>query len=93
MTTTFESIVEQLKSLIERPFELAVGIPAVQQGIWGAAKNAEHDPQWEILVDLAYDLDYYQPSERIRAGDTSLYGDERALSAIKEALAKIEAQG
>ena len=92
MPDTAESIIERLKALVDRRFELAARIPDVQQAIWSTAEAGEDDVRWEILRDLAYDLDYYQPDERVRAGDTSLYGDERALSEIKEALAKLEAR-
>ncbi len=83
-----ESIVEQLKNLLDQPSELAAGIARVQQQIWSAPKDG--DPQWEILRDLAYDLDYYQPKERVRSEDASFYGDERALSEIRGALARLE---
>lgn len=93
MSANFESILEQLKVLVNRPTELAAGIPKVQQEIWGAKEGTEHDAQWEILRDLAYDLDYYQPNESVRSQDQSFYGEERALSEIREALAKLEGRG
>jgi hypothetical protein len=93
MSAKFESIIEQLKLLVNRPTELPAGIPKVQQEIWDGKEGMEHDPQCEILCDLAYDLNYYQPNERVRSQDKSLYGEERALSEIREALAKLEGRG
>ena len=93
MSANFESIIAQLKVLVNQPTELAAGIPKVQQEIWRAKEGTEHDPLWEILRDLAYDLDYYQPNERVRSQDKSLYGEERALSEIRKGLAKLEGRG
>jgi hypothetical protein len=72
------------------PSELAAAIPKLQQEIWAAADPTEQDPQWEILRDLAYDLDYYQPNERVRSENKSFFGEERALIEIREALAKLQ---
>ena len=91
MPANLKSIVRQLKVLLNRPSELAFGIPKIQQEIWRATE--EDDPQWEILRDLAYDLDFFQPDERVRSEDKSLYREERALTEIREALAKLEAAG
>ena len=43
----------------------------------------------DILKDLAYDLDFYEPNEILRKEDPSYYGDERLEKEIKEVLQKL----
>jgi hypothetical protein len=51
---------------------------------------AEEGAEWEILRDLAWDLSYYEPDPRFRAGNPSFYGEERLETEIEEALRKLE---
>lgn len=46
----------------------------------------------EILSELAYDLDFYEPDENLRRQDQSYYGDERLEEEIKSALQKLKEQ-
>ncbi len=46
--------------------------------------------QEEILRTLAHDLDYFVPNESARSEDSSYYGQDRARSEIREALAALE---
>jgi len=43
----------------------------------------------EILSILAYDLDFYEPDERLRFEDSCYYGEERLEQEIKMALQKL----
>lgn len=45
--------------------------------------------QWDILNDLALDLDYYEPDLEKRREDFVFYGDERVTEEIREALGKV----
>ena len=45
----------------------------------------------EILLDLAYDLDFYEPDSALRSGDPSYYGDEKLEEEVKLALEKLKA--
>ncbi len=47
---------------------------------------------WEILADLAYDLDFYESDPGKRREDPSYYGDERLVRDIRESLAKLGVQ-
>ena len=42
----------------------------------------------EVLSELAYDLDFYQPDEELRKESNSYYGDEKLEREIEEALKK-----
>lgn len=46
----------------------------------------------EILSELAYDLDFYEPNEQWRKEDPSYYGDNRLEKEIKSAIQKLQAQ-
>ncbi|MEO6284935.1 MAG: hypothetical protein ABIN80_15475 [Dyadobacter sp.] len=43
----------------------------------------------EVLSDLAYDLDFYEPNEEWRKEDPSYYGDERLEEEIKSTIQKL----
>lgn len=43
----------------------------------------------EVLLTLAYDLDFYEPNYDIRKDDIVYYGDERLETEIKIALQKL----
>jgi len=44
---------------------------------------------FEILNELAYDMDFYESNPKFRKEDPSYYGEERLRLEIKEALEKI----
>lgn len=44
----------------------------------------------EILTELVYDLDFYEPNEEWRKEDNSFYGSERLEEVLKLALQKLE---
>jgi hypothetical protein len=48
-------------------------------------------PVGEVLRDLAYDLDFYQPDPSRRNEDPALFDDTRAVAEIEDALQRIRA--
>ena len=65
-------------------------IKEFQERIWNG-KDYEHDKNInEILSELAYDLDFYEPNEEWRKESLSYYGEDRLKEEIKSALGKIE---
>lgn len=48
------------------------------------------ESEFEILSELAIDLDFYEPDITIRKQDPSYYGDERLEKEIHEAIKKIK---
>jgi hypothetical protein len=44
----------------------------------------------EILSELAYDLDFYEPDSTLRAEDASYYGDDKLEQEIKSVLKKLK---
>lgn len=61
-------------------------ISEFQELIWND-ENAN-----EILPELAYDLDFYEPNEEWRKEDPSYYGDDRLEVVIKTAIQKLQEQ-
>jgi len=48
------------------------------------------DADWDVLTQLAMDLEYYVVDERHRSEDPSYYGDERLIVEIEDAVQKIQ---
>ena len=61
----------------------------LQSVIWNNIPEESEHPADEILRDLAYDLDYYQPDTRLADGDLMLFGDDKALRLIDDAFKRI----
>lgn len=57
-------------------------ISEFQEMIWNAeVKN-------DLLTQLAYDLDFYEPDDELRKEDSSYYGDVELENLINEVLKK-----
>jgi hypothetical protein len=61
-------------------------ISEFQELIWND-ENAN-----EILSELAYDLDFYEPNEEWRKESLNYYGDGRLEEVIKTAIQKLQEQ-
>lgn len=61
-------------------------ISEFQKLVWGDPNSNE------ILSELAYDLDFYEPDEALRREDSSYYGDERLEEEIKSTLQRLKNQ-
>lgn len=59
-------------------------IAEFQEMIWNSGSNDE------LLSQLAYDLDFYEPNEAIRMEDGSYFGDNELEMLLMEALEKID---
>jgi hypothetical protein len=75
---------EILKKILNDKVNREQLIKEFQQIVWN-----DDNPN-EILLDLAYDLDYYQPNNELRKEDPSYYGDEQLEMEIKSAIEKID---
>ena len=60
-------------------------IKEFQQQVWH-----NEDLGNEILSELAYDLDFYEPDSALRAEDASYYGDDKLEQEIKSVLKKLK---
>ena len=92
---TFERVVGRLRDAVADPGQL---LPAFKE-LEALAYNDEAEYQrlptrvQEIIADLAYDLDYFEPNPVWRREDPSFYGPERAVEEIESALSQLRAVG
>ena len=61
-----------------------------QEKIWNEEDYGNNENINEILRELAYDLDFYEPDKEWRKESLSYYGDKRLEQEVKVALEKIE---
>lgn len=58
-------------------------ISEFQQKVW------DDEESNEILSNLALDLDYYEPDEKLRKEDSSYYGDAQLERELEDVLRKL----
>jgi hypothetical protein len=56
-------------------------------------KSSIGENAYNILADLAYDLDFFEADPGVRAQDTTYYGDERLDREIEVALKRLSELG
>lgn len=64
-------------------------VKKLQNAIWND-ESIEDERLNEILSELAYDLDFYEPNEEWKKESPNYYGDERLEELIKLGMQKIE---
>jgi len=82
-------VVKLMREMVRDRRALPEAIASLQQLVWKEPLTGSSAAQ-EILRELAYDLEYYEPDPRARAEDSSFYDDDRAVAEIEEALTRIE---
>ncbi len=87
---TIDDAIGVLQRALREPWRLPQQIEIFQQIIWKDEGLVDVDNEvMEILYDLAYDLDFHEPSPEMRSEDASYFGDDKALAKIQMALDKI----
>ncbi|MFT3945671.1 MAG: hypothetical protein QM763_01755 [Agriterribacter sp.] len=66
-------------------------IKEFQDEVWND-ESIQDENLNEILSELAYDLDFYEPNGEWRKEDPSYYGDDRLDVVIKTAIQKLQEQ-
>ena len=66
-------------------------IKEFQDEVWND-ESIQNETLNEILSELAYDLDFYEPNEEWRKESLSYYGDDRLEKVVKTAIQKLQAQ-
>jgi hypothetical protein len=75
---------EILERILNDSGNRMIFIKEFQNLIWNAEESIE------VLKDLAYDLDFYEPDEVLRMQDPSYFGNERLEKEIKAVLKKLK---
>ena len=79
-----------LKDILSKEKEKQELIKAFQERVWNGENYSSDERINEVLSDLAYDLDFYEPNETLRKESPSYYGNKRLEKEITEALEKIK---
>lgn len=82
-------VIAMLKRALAGTEGLPEAISRFQQVMFNEAVECSSAVE-EILQDLAYDLDYFEPNPRTRSEDKSLIDEEKALAEIEVALQRID---
>lgn len=88
---TADQVIEMLETATLEPAKLPEAISALQTMVWkskGWDVNLSADVG-EVLSDLAYNLDFYEPDPIALAEAGSYFAEDRALQEIADALGRI----
>ena len=91
MKSTVE-IIESLNKILSESEPLRTElIKSFQNEVWDD-ESIKYEAINEILSELAYDLDFYEPNEEWRKEDPSYYGNDRLKKEITQAIKKLKQQ-
>jgi len=93
MCYQLEVLIGLLQRALENADERAQRISEFQQLVWESyvAESTQIDPSiLDILHNLAYDLDFYEPNKEWCNESPSFFGDEKFERIIKEAINQIK---
>ena len=79
-----------LKEILSKEKEKQELIKAFQEKVWNEEDYSSDDRVNEVLSELAYDLDFYQPNKSLKKESPSYYGQERLEKELTEAIDKIK---
>jgi hypothetical protein len=93
MRRELDDLMGELQQLVNSQANRASRVKTFQECVWrtigvGGGGDAER-----VLRDLAYDLDFYEADEHVRAESPELYGDVRLEKEIEAALGKLRLLG
>lgn len=90
MMPLIKDLVDLLTIAMEKTEERPQVISRFQKSILESDVGIPKSVEWEILRELAYDLDYYEPNNAFLLEDPSFYGDEQLEEVISKALEKLD---
>ena len=83
-----------LRAALNEPGRRLDKIKQFQKAVFDGSQAALSltETEWDVLTQLAQDLDYYEPDPEMRREDATFFGDERVTDEIREALGKLHVQ-
>lgn len=91
MKSTIE-IIEKLAAILSEKGVVRIElIKSFQNEIW-EDESINDEILNEILSEITYDLDFYEPNEEWRKEDPSYYGDDKLEVVVKKAIQKLQEQ-
>jgi hypothetical protein len=91
--TTVEQLLELLLVALREPLRRRETIAKFQAIVWEGLDPALPENVRDVLRDLAYDLDFFEPRREVQSEDRALYGHERVEREFRDALEKLRAAG
>jgi hypothetical protein len=83
-----EDFVDLLERAVRESSLLPEVISQLQQLVW---KSSELPPAGEeVLRNLAYDLDFFEPNPTFRKEDPSFFDETTAIAEISQAIARLK---
>jgi len=101
-TVDVTKLIPLLQSALTEPSKREDAISQFQNAVLGCPEpvhlipetlGSRKDAIWEILGDLAWDLDFYEENPSWRRQDPSYYGEERLAQEILDAFEKLRKKG
>jgi len=90
---TVEQLLALLVLALREPLRRKESIGKFQKIVWEGLDPALPAKVRDLLRDLAYDLDFFEPRREVRNEDEAFYGHERVEREIRDALEKLRAAG
>ena len=81
---------EILENILSNKEKRAALINEFQEEVWNGEGYSNDEKINEILGELAYDLDFYEPNAEWRKESPSYYGKERLEQEIRSTLQKLK---
>ena len=83
MESTLQEIIQLLETALDDRGRLPGVIFRLQQQVWSSSVPMVPALAEELLQELAYDLDFYEPDAKARAEDPSFKDEAAALEEIR----------
>jgi hypothetical protein len=91
--TSLDAMLALLVRALREPSTRRATVRQFQSLVWECPRHSIARETYDVLADLAYDLDYFEPDPVSRAQNMSYYGDERLEQEIQIALRRLEELG
>lgn len=87
-----QDLIELLVQVLRDRARRVDHVKRFQELVWASEILDAAPDRVQLLRDLAYDLDFFEPDEQIRADDPAFYGDARLEEEIRSALRRLGSQ-
>jgi hypothetical protein len=87
--TSMHELIGLLQRMLGDPDRRLEHVKSFQTAVWDSERLDADAAAIEVLRDLAYDLDFFEPDDRARAADPALYGHARLEAEVGSALERL----
>jgi hypothetical protein len=91
--TSLDAMLALLVRILRESSTGKATVTQFQSLVWECPRHSIAKDTYDVLADLAYDLDYFEPDPVSRAQDASYYGHERLEQEIQAALRRLSELG